>query len=335
MLRLLKRLMSDGREFSKQASQNKCGDSSITKSLETLAISSKNKSTEATVGFFSNDCGKCNDSSYHAYGIQPLYVGNNDNLSCASDSATDNTKVGRELLGNDIGLVNLSGKSGDDGSNTGTYSFEEHEISGGDSYTVDNHFDVGNFVENLGLSQRTRSTITSRNERQPEQKRRGRLDTSITEEMENQSLLGFWSKLGSLYRQNRDGVIYPTVPYSIRKLANMWRGGAFYASSIERIRTEVKTDGRDYFHESLISLTTTKWDEVIDLLKSTDIPGGIDFVERLEKMGLFRVTFSKTMRIVLTDEGRTTSKCIVFWECRPKFGFKSVFILCCHMIVVY
>lgn len=131
--------------------------------------------------------------------------------------------------------------------------------------------------------------------------------------MENQSLLDFWSKLGSLYRHNRGGwVIYPTVPYSTRKLANMWRGGAFYASSIERIRTEVKTDRRDYFHESLISLTTTKWDELIDLLKSTDIPGGIDFVKILEKMGWFRVTFSKTMRIVSTDEGRTTSKCIVF-----------------------
>ena len=53
--------------------------------------------------------------------------------------------------------------------------------------------------------------------------------------MENQSLLGFWSKLGSLYRQNRDGVIYPTVPYSTQKLATMWRGGAFYASPIEII----------------------------------------------------------------------------------------------------
>ena len=292
------------------------------------------KSTDESACSISDNCGTCNDRSSYTHDIQPIYVGNSGDLFYTSGTASDNTR----RLGDDIGNVNPGIKICDDDNNSTTI-FLERDRTSGNARTMDNYFDVGSFVENLGIHQRTRSTITrSTDERQPGRSR-GRRDTSMIDEVEtiteNQALLGFWSKLGSLYRQNRDGIIYPTVPYSTLKLANMWRGGAFYDSSIERICTEIKTDGRDYFHEALICLRTNKWDEVIESLKCTDIPGGIDFVERIEGMRYFRVTFSKTIRINLTDEGRTTSKCMLLWECKPKFFFESVYILCCHMIVIY
>ena len=42
-----------------------------------------------------------------------------------------------------------------------------------------------------------------------------------------------------------------------------------------------------------------------------------------------------TLRIVLKDEGPTTSKLIVLWECKFRNVLSSVYILLCHMIVIF
>ena len=160
-------------------------------------------------------------------------------------------------------------------------------------------------------------------------------DNESNENDENQNLIDFWSKLGSLYRENRKGVVYPTIPYTTHKLARMWRGGAFYAPSFKVICAEVSRDERDYLCETLISLETTKLNKIIEVLKSTDIPGANIFIEKVKKMGYLRISFSKMLRIVLKDEGRTTSKLIVLWECKFRNVLSSVYILLCHMIIIF
>lgn len=152
---------------------------------------------------------------------------------------------------------------------------------------------------------------------------------------ENQNLIDFWIKLGSLYRGNRKGIIYPTIPYTIHKLARAWRGSAFYAPSLKIICAEVSRGKRDYLCEMLISLETTNLNKIIEVLKSTDIPGANIFMEKVKKMGYIRIRFSKSLRIVLKDEGPTTSKLIVLWECKFRNVLSSDYILLCHMIIIF
>jgi hypothetical protein len=325
--------MSYDKELPKHTPPFRCGGSTLAKNLENLSISSTNESQKAKVRFISDYSGSDINPLHDVSSTQTLLDRDRLNIFVRNGSAMENTQSERKLLDTDNQDDNYCGEVVDDGDSNRTSSLLRNGTTSSSS-DMDNSINVENSVEHLGIRQRTRGgNAESKKERVGG---RGGGETCLNEEnIEDICLLDFWSKLGSIYRRNRDGIKYPTIPYSTRKIANMWRAGAFHSPPIERISAEVLTDGREYVQENLISLEKTETSEIVAYLECTDIPGGVAFAQKVREMGYTRVNYSKTIRIVLLDEGHTTSKCIIFWECKRKHIFSAKYVLHCHMIIIY
>lgn len=117
-------------------------------------------------------------------------------------------------------------------------------------------------------------------------------------------------------------------PYSTRKISNMWR--SFIPPTMETLCREVSMDGWSAVSHKLLQVTVKTLAELRNAMQ-TDIPGNNVFLERIEDMGLLRITLSQTHLL----EKMRNVKYVVFWECYLSGFFKSWYTLASFIILIY